>query len=78
MYATLGPGLHARREMSPIVALKIWKTHVLPRCLYGIEILNYLNVQLSVCKQIQGLPKRTANTATYALLGVEPIQTVVD
>ena len=40
VYATLGPGLHARRGMSPLVALKIWKTHVLPRCLYGIEILN--------------------------------------
>jgi hypothetical protein len=29
-------------------------------------------------KQIQGLPERTANLAAYSLLGVEPIELVVD
>ena len=31
-----------------------------------------------ICKQIQGLPERTANLAAYSLLGVEPIELVVD
>ena len=36
IYALLGPGLHARRGMSPVVAYKLWKTYVIPRALYGI------------------------------------------
>ena len=62
------------------------KTHVLPRSRYGIEILNYTKgdyekfekLQLQVCRQIQGLPNRTANIATYSLLGIEPIEATVD
>jgi hypothetical protein len=32
----------------------------------------------SLCSQIQGHPNRTANAAVYILLGLEPIQSVVD
>ncbi|CAG2204057.1 unnamed protein product [Mytilus edulis] len=86
VYAMLGPGLHARKGMSPIVALKVWQTYAIPRCLYGIEIMNYTKtdilklerLQQQVCRQIQGLPNRTANAATYVMLGVEPIQATVD
>ncbi|CAG2193004.1 unnamed protein product [Mytilus edulis] len=86
VYAMLGPGLHARKGMSPIVALKVWQTYAIPRCLYGIEIMNYTKtdilklerLQQQVCRQIQGLPNRTANAATYVMLGVEPIQSTID
>ncbi|CAC5414314.1 unnamed protein product [Mytilus coruscus] len=72
--------------MSPIVAYKIWKTYVIPRALYGIKVMNFTEsdilklerLQLKVCRQIQGLPDRTANIATYLLLGVEPVEVVVD
>jgi hypothetical protein len=68
------------------VSIRLWKTYVLPRRLYGIEILNYTKgdieefekLQLQVCRQIQGLPNRTANIATYSLLGIEPIEATVD
>ncbi|VDH95020.1 Hypothetical predicted protein [Mytilus galloprovincialis] len=77
----LGPGLHARKGMSPIVALKKWQTYAIPRCLYGIEIMNYTKtdilklerLQQQVCRQIQGLPTRTANAATYVMLGAQEI-----
>jgi len=86
VYALLGPGFHARQGMSPTVSIKLWKTYVLPRSLYGIEILNYTKrdiekfekLQLQVCRQIQGLPNRTANIATHSLLGIEPIEATVD
>ncbi|CAG2257393.1 unnamed protein product [Mytilus edulis] len=86
LYALLGPGLHARKGMSPIVAYKIWTMYVIPRALYGIEVMNFTEsdilklerLQLKVCRQIQGLPDRTANIATYSLLVVEPVEVVVD
>lgn len=82
VYALLGSGLHAKRGMSPLVATKIWKTYVIPRILYGIEVMNYTQtdvtklekLQLKICKQIQGLPHRTANIAAYILLGIEPME----
>jgi hypothetical protein len=40
IYALLGPGLHARRGMSPVVAYKLWKTYVIPpRCLVSVVCL---------------------------------------
>ena len=59
---------------------------MIPRILYGVEVLNrtlnYIKklerLQVQICKQIQGLPERTANLAAYSLLGVEPIEMVVD
>ncbi|CAG2236421.1 unnamed protein product [Mytilus edulis] len=86
IYAMLGPGLSARKGMSPIVSARLWQTYALPRSLYGIEVLNYTKsditklerLQLQICRQIQGLPKRVASAANYCLLGIEPIQSTVD
>lgn len=50
IYATLGPGFHARKGMTPAVALKIWKTYALPRCLYGIEVTNYMYTKTDIQK----------------------------
>ena len=63
MYALLGPGLHARKGMSPIVSANLWQTYVIPRSLYGIEVLNYTKtdilkferLQLQICRQIQSV-----------------------
>ena len=86
IYALLGPGLHVRQGTCPTISYKIWKTYVIPRILYGVEVLNHTltdikkleRLQVQICKQIQGLPERTANLAAYSLLGVEPIELVVD
>ena len=86
IYALLGPGLVARKGLSPITALKLWKTFVIPRALYGIEVLEYTQtdiirlekLQLGICKHLQGLPERTASIAVYFMLGVEPVESVID
>jgi len=85
-YALLGSGLHARRGMSPIIALKIWRTYVSPKLLYGIEIMTYTKtdlqklerLQLKILKQFQDLSERTTNVGVYSLLGIEPIAAVID
>ena len=86
IYALLGPGLHARQGTCPTISYKIWKTYVIPRILYGVEVLNHTltdikkleRLQVQICKQIHGLPERTANLAAYCLLGVKLIELVVD
>ena len=82
----LGPGLKSMVGLSPIVALKIWKTYALPRCIYGMETQTYSksdmerlkSYQRKICRQLQQLPERCASTAVYALLGMEPIETAID
>ena len=86
IYALLGPGLHARRGLSPKVAVKLWKTYVLPRSLYGIEVLQNRKTdierlekqQRQMLKHFQGLPERTATVGVHILLGAEPIESIID
>ena len=42
------------------------------------DIIQLEKLQRKICRQIQGLPDRVANVATYSLLGVEPIEAVID
>jgi hypothetical protein len=53
VYAHLGPGLHARKRMSPIVSAKLWQTYVIPRNLYGIEVLNYTKTDILKFERLQ-------------------------
>ena len=86
MYAMFGPGMQARRGLSPIVSLHTWTIYAIPRSLYGIEVLNTTahdllqleRMQRKVLKHIQGLPDRTATLAVYVLIGAEPIETILD
>ena len=86
IYSLLGPNLHARKGLSPIVAHKMWITYVIPRFLHGAEVLHITKTDLDqlerlqrkICKHIQGLPDRTPSTAVYVLLGVEPLESVID
>ena len=86
IYSLLGPNLHARKCLSPIVAHKLWKTYVIPRFLHGVEVLHITHTDLErleklqrkTCKHIQGLPDRTSSTGVHVLPGVEPIECVID
>ena len=86
IYALLVPDLHALKGTTTLVAVKLWKTNALPRSFYGIETLKFSKsyiqklerLQLKICRQIQWLPDRTANAATYALLGIETVEAAVD
>ena len=41
------------------------------------DIIQLEKLQRKICRQIQGLPDKVANVATYSLLGVEPIEAVI-
>ena len=86
IYALVGSGLHARTGMSSLVLQKIWKTYVVHRYLYGLEVqicsktdIHELEkLQRRFLRQFQGLPERTASAAIYILLGTEPVETTLD
>ena len=42
------------------------------------DIQKLERLQLKICRQIQGLPDRTANAATYTLLGIETVEAAID
>ena len=54
--------------------------------MYGLEVLllskkqidSLSTYQISLLKQIQGLPKRTANSGVYLLIGAVPIKALLD
>lgn len=85
-YALLGAGFHVRQGMSPLVPLKIWKTYVTPRFLYGLEVQHFTKSDLMEFERLQRatfrrflcLPERTASVALYILLGTEPIESTID
>ncbi|CAG2210120.1 unnamed protein product [Mytilus edulis] len=82
MYSLLGAGLHGINGINPLLSYKLWRTYVIPRMLYGIEILNITKTdiqkleafQKKTFKQILSLPQRTADAAIYILLGAESIE----
>ncbi|VDI32111.1 Hypothetical predicted protein [Mytilus galloprovincialis] len=85
MYSLLGAGLHGINGINPLLSYKLWRTYVIPRMLYGIEILNITKTdiqkleafQKKTFKQILSLPQRTADAAIYILLGAESIEQLV-
>ncbi|VDI27863.1 Hypothetical predicted protein [Mytilus galloprovincialis] len=86
IYSLLGAGLHVRRGFSPMVAYKLWRTHAVPRSIYGLEVMYLLAkekdmlelAERKILRQIQGLPNNTANMAVYTLVGAEPIAITLD
>lgn len=80
-YSLLGAGFHGKNGIKQDIKAHIWSTYVIPRMLYGLEVLSYNQTDLKkleafqtkTLKQIQHLADRTANVAASALLGVPPI-----
>ena len=81
-YLLMNTGLHGTNGLNPETSYVIYKCYVLPRMLYGLEVIHLTKTQLSqleryhlrTLRQIQGLPQRTANSAVYMLLGALPIE----
>ena len=71
-----------KNEVSPTTWFQIYKTYVLPRLLYGLEILplNKTNIATlekfhkNSLRMIQSLPERTATAAVNLLLGALPVE----
>ena len=84
-YSLMGAGFHGGGGLKPSQNGYIWSTFVVPRLLYGLEsiLLSKKDVeclekfQRKCLKQIQGLPDKTANSISLALLGVLPLDAVV-
>lgn len=75
-------GVHGSNGINPQTSYKIYQCYVLPRLLYGLEILPMNNNQLQTLKKFhiknlrnfQSLPTRTALSAVYLLIGALPIE----
>jgi hypothetical protein len=74
VFALMGAGLHGLNGVNPKVAIHHIQIYVMPRLLYGLEITTLrhneiqkleIYVKKLLLKQVQNLPERTANEATY-------------
>ena len=76
-YSLMGAGFHGGGGLKPSQNGDIWSTFIVPRLLYGLEalLLNKKDIdclerfQRRCLKQIQGLPDKTSNSISLALLG---------
>ena len=72
--------------MHPDCSTKIWNSYVIPRLTYGLEVMYVTqkqfdeleNYQRLALRYIQHLPPGTAKEAVLLLLGVRPVQAIVE
>ena len=84
-YSLMGAGLHCGNGLKQSVCGKLWTTYVVPRLLYGLEVLNLSRKDISMLeqyqrkalKQIQSLPDKTHSSAVLAMLGILPLECVI-
>ena len=82
VYSLMGAGLYGLNGVNPKVSLHLIRCYVIPRLLYGLEVIllsktdisNLSTYFIKFLKRIQHLPDRTANAAAYLLLGQIPIE----
>ena len=75
-YALMGAGLHGLNGLNPKVSIHIIRIYVIPRLTYGLETIRIAAADLTainmyfkrLLKQIQHLPKRTLDAATYIFI----------
>ena len=85
-YSLLGVGMYGLNGLHPLVSIHIWNTYVMPVLTFGLEVLPLTQGHLSlleifqrtILRSIQHLPRGTSNAATYLLLGVQPVEAVID
>ena len=81
-YSLMNSGYHGTDGLSSATSFQIYKTYVLPRLLYGLEILPINNTHIDSLEKfhrnslriIQSLPERTSTAAVYLLLGALPVE----
>jgi hypothetical protein len=78
----MSSGLHGTNGIDPTTSCNIYKFYVLPRLLYGLDILALKTRDIEklnrfhkdTLRQFQSLPKRAAIPSVYLLLGALPIE----
>jgi hypothetical protein len=86
VYALMGTGLHGINGVSPQSIKKMLNTYVIPRLIFGLEAMiltdkqkEYLDKYFrNLLKQLLSLPKCAGNESTYLLMGMPPIQAILD
>ena len=79
-------GVHGCNGLNAKISYKIYQVYVIPRLLYGLEVLLLNKGQLDelekfhieILKQIQSLPTRTANSIVYLLPGALPLKVEIE
>jgi hypothetical protein len=86
VYSLMGTGLHGTNGLDAKTSYRIYKTYVLPRVTYGLEVIHLKKDNINsletmyreLLRMFQSLPPRTANVATYLLIGAAPIEAEID
>ena len=86
LYSLIKTGVHGCNGLNAKIAYKIYQVYVIPRLLYGLEVLLLNKGQLEelekfhkeILKHIQSLPTRTANSIVYLLLGALPLKAEIE
>ena len=84
-YSLMGAGFHSVNGLKSSQNAHIWSTFVVPRIVYGLEAVLLIRkefeclekFQRQSLRQIQGLPDKTPNGITLALLGILTLETVI-
>lgn len=86
LYALFGAGMHGRRGLTPAVTRQLWIIFIVPILTYGTETWQLGNreyepfelFQRKTLRCLQNLPDNTANVATLGLMGLLPVQYIVE
>ena len=81
-YALMGSGFHGTNGIDAATSYKIYHTYVLPKLIYGLEVLplkkkhveNLESFHRKSIRYLQSLPQRIATAAIYLLVGAIPIE----
>ena len=84
-YSLMGAGFHSVNGLKSSQNAHIWSTFVVPCIVYGLEAVLLSRkefeclekFQRQSLRQIQGLPDKTPNGITLAVLGILPLETVI-
>ena len=78
----MNTGRHGSKGLNPMTSYAIYKAYVLPRLLYGLEVLvltkgqldQFSKYHIQTLRNIQSLPQRTSTSAVLLLLGALPLE----
>ena len=84
-YSLMGAGLHSGNGLKTCLNGHIWSAFVVPRVVYGLEVLSLKKkdvetlemFQRKSLRHIQGLLDKTPKGITLALLGILPLETII-
>ena len=85
-YSLKGADVYGGSGLNPMVSVHLWKIYMIPRVIYGLEVLSCTlsdvqsleRLQRDMLRRIQSLPRSTATAAVNCLLGIRPIEQELD